>query len=207
MQPPPEGAWGLPETTLRTFPGYGPDVEKNRAEARDIMKSLGYGPDKPLVMKVASRDIEIYRDPAVILIDQIKQIGIQAELEVVDTALWYRKLARGDYAVGLNLTGNAVDDPDSNFVENYSCKSERNYTQYCNPEVDRLLALQSKESDKQKRKEIVWQVEKLLVDDAARPIIDHNINATCWHPYVKGWMVKDNAIYNNTRFEDLWLDK
>ena len=38
--------------------------------------------------------------------------------------------------MGLNLTGSAVDDPDVNLVENYSCKSERNYTQYCNADVD-----------------------------------------------------------------------
>ena len=31
---------------LKTLPGYGPDVAKNRAEAREIMKKLGYGPDK-----------------------------------------------------------------------------------------------------------------------------------------------------------------
>ena len=36
------------EDMLQTLPGYGPDVEKNRAEAREIMKKLGYGPDKPL---------------------------------------------------------------------------------------------------------------------------------------------------------------
>ena len=33
---------------LQTLPGYGPDVEKNRAEARKIMEKLGYGPDRRL---------------------------------------------------------------------------------------------------------------------------------------------------------------
>jgi ABC-type transport system substrate-binding protein len=207
MLPAPQGEWGMPKEVLEKLTGYGGTVEQNQAEARKIMEKLGYSKDKPLKVKVATRNIATYRDAAVILIDQLKSIYIDGELENVDTPQWFPKVARKDYAVGLNLTGVSVDDPDANLIENYSCKSERNYTQYCNPEVDRLLAAQSKESDKQKRKEIVWQVEKLLVDDAARPIIDHNINATCWHPYVKGFMVKDNAIYNNTRFEDLWLDK
>jgi ABC-type transport system substrate-binding protein len=207
MLPAPQGEWGMPKEVLEKLTGYGGTVEQNQAEARKIMEKLGYSKDKPLKVKVATRNIATYRDAAVILIDQLKAIYIDGELENVDTPQWFPKVARKDYAVGLNLTGVSVDDPDANLVENYSCKSERNYTQYCNPEVDRLIALQSKEGDKQKRKEIVWQIEKILVDDAARPIIDHNINATCWHPYVKGWMVKDNAIYNNTRFEDLWLDK
>ena len=34
MLPPPDGAWGIPREVLQTLPGYGPDVEKNRVEAR-----------------------------------------------------------------------------------------------------------------------------------------------------------------------------
>ena len=71
----------------------------------------------------------------------------------------------------MNVTGVCVDDPDGNIVENYSCKSERNYTQYCNADVDKLLAAQSRELDKEKRKKIVWEIERLLVEDAARPSI------------------------------------
>src|SRR5882762_2109528 len=35
MLPPPEGQWGMPADILQTLPGYGPDVAKNRAEARN----------------------------------------------------------------------------------------------------------------------------------------------------------------------------
>jgi peptide/nickel transport system substrate-binding protein len=43
MQPLPEGLWGIPEEVLKTLPGYDPDVQKNRGEAREIMRNLGYG--------------------------------------------------------------------------------------------------------------------------------------------------------------------
>src|SRR6266568_5634985 len=48
MQPLPEGVRGMPLEVLKTLPGYDPDVQKNRAEARQIMQKLGYGPDKRL---------------------------------------------------------------------------------------------------------------------------------------------------------------
>ena len=70
----------------QTLPGYGPDVHKNRAEAREIMQKLGYGPDNTLKIKVSTRNFPLYRDPAVILIDQLKEIYIDGELELVDTA-------------------------------------------------------------------------------------------------------------------------
>ena len=38
----------MPPDMLATLPGYDPDVAKNRAEAREIMEKLGYGPDKRL---------------------------------------------------------------------------------------------------------------------------------------------------------------
>src|SRR5262245_23365901 len=207
MMPPPEGRWGMPASMLKSLPGYGDDVEKSRVEARKIMEDLGYSEAKPLSIKVSTRNIAVYRDPAVILIDQLKKIYVNAELENVDTPQWFPKVARKDYSVGLNLTGTSVDDPDNNMVENYTCKSERNYTEYCNPEVDKLIFAQSKEQDRAKRKDMVWQIEKLLVEDGARPIIEHDTGGTCWHPYVKGFTMHDNSIYNNTRLEDVWLDK
>jgi ABC-type transport system substrate-binding protein len=207
MLPGPEGQWAMPPEELAQLPGYSADIAGNLAEAQKIMAGLGYGPGKPLKVKVSVRNIAIYRDPAVILIDQLKKIHIQGELEAIDTTVWYAKVQRRDYSVSLNLTGVAVDDPDVNLIENYTCKSERNYTQYCNPEVDKLIFQQSQEIDAGKRKHLVWEVERKLAEDVVRPIIFHNRAATCWHPHVKGVVLHENSIYNNWRLEDVWLDK
>jgi peptide/nickel transport system substrate-binding protein len=207
MLPPPGGVWGMPKEMLETIAGYGPDIEANRAQARKLMEKAGYGPNKHLQVKVATRNIAVYRDPAVILIDQLKSIYIDAELEIVDTAQWFPKIARKDYALGLNLTGNAVDDPDQSFYENYSCGSERNYTNYCNKDIEKLFDQQSVETDGAKRKKLVWEIDKQLQEDVARPIIFHGRGGTCWQPYVKGVTVMVNSSYNGYRYEDVWLDK
>jgi peptide/nickel transport system substrate-binding protein len=207
MQPAPEGLWAMPKDMMETIPGYGPDVNANREDARKLMQKAGYGPDKHLQIKVSTRNIPIYRDPAVILIDQLKAIYIDAELEVVDTAQWFPKVARKDYTLGLNLTGNAVDDPDQSFYENYSCGSERNYTNYCNKDIEKLFDQQSMETDVQKRKTLVWEIDKKLQDDVARPIIFYGRSGTCWQPYVKGVTVMVNSSYNGYRYEDVWFDK
>src|SRR5438128_665681 len=57
LQPPPGGSWGMPADVLQTLPGYGTDVPKNRAEAREIMHKLGYGADHRLKIKVSTRDL------------------------------------------------------------------------------------------------------------------------------------------------------
>ena len=207
MQPLPEGLWGMPPEVLNMLPGYDPDVQKNRSEAREIMHKLGYGPEKRLAIKVSTRNVPPYRDPAVILTDQLKEVFIDGELEIVETASWFPKVARKDYTIGANLTGGGVDDPDQQFYENYACGSPRNYTGYCNTELERLFDRQSAEADEGKRKKLVWEIERKLAEDGARPIIFYNRFAYCWQPRVKGWTMMVNSIINNWRMEDVWLDK
>jgi peptide/nickel transport system substrate-binding protein len=87
------------------------------------------------------------------------------------------------------------------------CGSERNYTGYCNPEVDKLIDQQSAEPDVEKRRQIVWKIEKFLAEDGGRPIIFHPRSVTCSYPYVKGITVGVNSPYNQWRMEDAWLDR
>jgi peptide/nickel transport system substrate-binding protein len=206
MLPPPGGLWGLPPEMLQTLPGYGPDVKGNRAEARKLMEKHGYGPDKRLPVKVATRNIAQYRDPAVILIDQMKEIYIDGELDTVETANWFPKIARKDFMVGANLSGSGVDDPDAYFYEHYACGSERNYTNYCNPELEKMYDQQSVEPHQEKRKKLVWDIDRQLQEDAARPIIYQYRLGTCHYPRVHGITMMVNSIFNGWRFDDAWLE-
>jgi peptide/nickel transport system substrate-binding protein len=207
MQPLPEGVWGMPPDVLKSLPGYDPDIKKNRAAAQEIMRKHGYGPDKPLTLKVSTRNVPPFRDPAVILTDQLKEIFVDGELDLVETAIWYPKMYRKDFTLGLNLTGGGVDDPDQQFYESYGCGSPRNYTGYCNAGIEQMFERQSLEPDPAKRKPLVWDAERRLAEDGARPIIFYNRFAYCWQKEVKGWTVMGNSIINNFRLEDVWLDR
>jgi peptide/nickel transport system substrate-binding protein len=207
MLPPPEGIWGIPVEQLQPFPGYGPDVEKSREEARGIMKKLGYGPGNPLKVKLSVRNIAGYRDPGTILIDQLKSIWIDAEMETIETANWIPKLMRKDYTLAISLSGSAVDDPDQIFYESYVCKSPRNYAGYCDHDMEALVDKQSIEPDPDKRKQIVWEIERKMAADVVRPVIYHSRAATCWQPYVKNITQMSNSAYNSWRLEDAWLDR
>ena len=206
LLPPPDGQWGLTPEMLKSITGYG-DVAKARDEARALMKQAGYGPDKPLKIKVSTRNIATFRDPAVLLIDQLKHIWIDAELEIIDTAVYYNRVFKKDYAVALNLTGSAVDDPDVTLFEGYACGSLRNYNGYCNPKMTALFEAQSQELDQKKRHEMVWEIDRLLQEDIARPIIRNGYAASCAQPHVKNLTIMTNSIYNGWRFEDVWLDR
>ena len=206
MQPPPEGLWGMPPDMLGALPGYDPDVQKNRIEARRIMDKVGYGPNNRLKVKLTVRDLPYLRDPAVILIDQLKEVYIDGDLETIDTVNWLPKVLRRDYAVALT-PGGAGSDPDQSLYLSYRCGGELNYNGYCNLEVDELIDRQSAEADQTKRKRLIWEIEKKLAEDGARPIIFYDRRATCWQPQVKGLTIMVNSIFNGARMEDVCLDK
>ena len=63
------------------------------------------------------------------------------------------------------------------------------------------------QADPEKRKRIVWQLERILAETAIRPVIFYPAGGTCRQPWVKGLTIMVNSIYNGWRFEDVWLDK
>src|SRR5438105_8121425 len=101
----------MPTDLGRALPGYGPDVAARRAEARKLMKKLGYGPNNRLQTKVTTRNVPPYRDPAILLIDQLKEIYIDGELELLDTTQWYPRITRKEFTIVLNLITNAGGGP------------------------------------------------------------------------------------------------
>ena|SRR5690242_14031909 len=100
-----------------------------------------------------------------------------------------------------------IDDPDQQLYEIYACSAERNYSGYCSRELDELFDRQSMEANQEKRRQPVWEIDKRLQQDGARPIIWYNVGATCWRPHVKRLTTMINSIYNGWRFEEVWLDK
>src|SRR6266550_6624995 len=188
-------------------PGCGDCRPKSCRRCRVTGRMSKRTAQKRLAVQVQTRNIAQYRDPAVILIDQMKQIYIDGDLDVVETANWFPKIARKDYTIAGNLTGSGVDDPDAYFYEHYACGSERNYTNYCNPELEKMSEQQSQESDQQKRKKLVWEIDRRLQEDAARPMIYHYRLGTCWYPRVKNITIMHNSIFNGWRFEEAWLDR
>src|SRR3546814_8500506 len=105
------------------------------------------------------------------MIDHLSQIFIAGEIDVLDTSVWYTQLARKDFTVAMNVSGIGIDDTDVVFYEGYACGSQRNYTNYCNRELQAKLDEQSATHDHEERKKLVWEINHRLQEDGARPVI------------------------------------
>ena len=206
MAPRPAGVWGLLEKDLLALPGNGKDAKAEKAKARKLLAEAGFGPNKPLQVEMVTRAIAIYVDMASFVINELKQVGIEASLRQIETAQWHAMATRGEYQIGANLTGIGPDDPDANFYENYWCGSARNYTHYCNEQVQAMFDQQSQETDAKKRQTLVNAIQKKLEEDAARPILNWRIDYFTHWPHVKG-LIPQNSVYNYGRMQEVWRDK
>ena len=154
LMPPPQGIWGLPERELRTLPGYrGPSADK--AEARRLLAAAGYGPGKPLRVELVTRTIAIYVDLASFVADQLRLVGVEATVKQIDTARGSRPWPGASTRSAPTSPRPASTIPTRYLYENYKCGASRNYTDYCNEEMDRLIDQQSQELDRAKRLKLV----------------------------------------------------
>jgi peptide/nickel transport system substrate-binding protein len=201
----PYGAWGLLDKEVRTLAGYR-DPARDKAEARALLAPAGFGPGKPLRVELVTRSFAIYLDLASFVADQLRQVGVEATLKQIETAQYFPLLTRREYQIGANLTASGIDDPDGYFFENYKCGAGRNYTDYCNEAMDRMIDAQSQELNRDKRLKLVWEIQRKLEADVARPMLGwRNEYFTQW-PHVKN-LVPHNSLYNYGRMQEVWLDK
>jgi peptide/nickel transport system substrate-binding protein len=82
-----------------------------------------------------------------------------------------------------------------------------NWSAYCDPAVDELIERQSREAEFDRRRVVLWEIERKLAADDARPIILHHNGGTCRQPYAEGLTFMANSPFNSWGTEDVWLDR
>ncbi len=205
MLPKPYGVWGLPAAEQAKIPGFG-DPVKQKAEARKLLAGAGYGPAKPLKLTVSTRAVPSYVDITSYVIDQLKQVGIEATMEQVESGVWFAKMTRHEFDLAVDQTGIGPDDPDARLFEGFKCGSPRNYSTYCSEEVDAMIDKQSATVDQDKRLKLVQEIDRRLQLDGARFMLGHSKEYYLIQPYVKN-LVPHQSVYNFGRMQEVWLDK
>ena len=204
LMPRPHGVWGLLDEDLRALPGHAPAQDK--ARAKKLLAEAGFGPGKPLKVEMLTRALPAFVDLASFVVNELKQVGVEATVRQVESAQWFPLQTRGEFQIGVDRTGVEPDDPDADFYENYGCRSPRNYTGYCNDEITRLIDQQSQELDPARRRGLVHALQKKLEEAAVRPALCWRLDYFSAWPYVKN-LVPHHSLYGWGRLQEVWLDK
>jgi peptide/nickel transport system substrate-binding protein len=205
LLPPPDGAWGLSEEQIASVEGY-QDAAKSKEAARAILRELGYSETHKLAVTVSTRQIANYVDVATWLLGELGQIYMEPKLEIVETGLWFGRMTRREYTIGMNRTGSGLDDPDVTYYENFFCGLGRNYTEYCNKDFEAMVDRQSQMTDLAARKALVLDIERKLIQDVARISLGFASDYHAHRSFVKNY-IGHQTTYSNARMQEVWLDR
>src|SRR5881296_1579208 len=199
----PATEWAMSEGELQKLPGFGKDMEKNRAEAKRLLAEAGYPNGFKVVLK--NRNIKIpYQDFAVFVIQEWRKIGVEAEHRPLETAAWFADgRDTASFELIINGTFNYMDDPDL-FLERYTTGDPNNWGRFSDPRIDDLFARQTRALDPSERKRLVNELEKIVLENA------YHIPGLWWARSMVHWAKVKNYVappnhYSNQKLQDVWL--
>jgi peptide/nickel transport system substrate-binding protein len=195
--------WAMADTELQTFPGFGRDMEKNRAEAKRLLAEAGYPNGLKFVLK--NRNVRVpYIDFGVFAIQEWRKLGIEAEHRPLETATWFADgRDKGNFEVIVSGVFGFNDDPDF-FLQRYTSGDPNNWGRFSDPRIDDLYARQARTLDPAERKRLVGEIQKIVLDNA------YYLPGLWWRRSVVHWAKVKNYVappnhYSNQKLQDVWL--
>jgi peptide/nickel transport system substrate-binding protein len=201
----PDSEWGMARAELEQLPGFWPDPEKSRAEAKRLLAEAGYPNGLKLVLK--NRNVKLpYQDFAVFLIQEWRKIGVEVENRPLETAAWFNDGQNtGNFELIVAPTVEFMDDPDQ-FLGRYATGSTQNWGRFSDPRIDDLFSRQARSLDPVERKKLVNEIEKIVLQNGYyMPGLWWRRNLVHWTK-VKNYIAPPNH-YTNQKLQDVWLSE
>nr|NIS83488.1 hypothetical protein [Anaerolineales bacterium] len=178
------------------LPGYNPDVTApgyDPVGALEALSASSYGGADALpeiIFTISGSGFDIPPSAAVLMDMWEKNLGVEVTLEQLDWDSFLDELHRGNHGQMVNI-GWCADYPDpENFADIlFHSGSKMNHGHYSNPEVDVLLEQARVEEDFEKRKDLYWRIERMIIDDFSNVFLGHSrAYFVVLKPYIKGYV-------------------
>jgi peptide/nickel transport system substrate-binding protein len=177
-----------------------PDVER----AKELMAEAGHADGFSTTITSWSQ-YSFLSNAAVVLQEQLRQIGIEAELNLVENATMFEQVydpATRDYEIA--VTGDsAYVDPNTLILQNFKTDESNNFVNYSNPKVDELIEQGIASTDQEERAGIYQEMQKILLEDLPWVNLFVADQYEAMKEYVQGYVHIPNG--SNISFRTTWL--
>ena len=191
----PHTPFALPLDELKQHPQFGPEAKRFLAEA-------GYV--NGLEVEYQVRRGPLYERGALSRQNDLKKVGINLKIVLLDTAANRERHEKGDFQVYTAPSSVAMDDPDLYYAR-FTCDAPSNFGRYCNPAFDQLFDQQSQIFDVAKRAEMTRQMERILLEDLPDDRGYYWKSSMGYWNRVKNWPpLLATTVYNYGKFEQVW---
>ena len=203
----------IPEAEMLALPGYrqvdGKKHPDDIAEARKLMEAEGYGAGNPLKAELVFAPIIYWADAAQIIKQQMKDIYVDFTLRSTDIGTETNELRSGTHEAGMYGMGGMIFDPDDRLQSNYT-KVDRNYHFWSDPVTDDLFKKQQRELDFEKRKAIVQEIQRIILNGSPGAI-EYTVSSfgRAVHKKIRttaGPFVNGASLYGTLKHEHEWVD-
>ena len=152
----------------------------------------GYGPD--------------FMDAVQIQVKNWKAAGIDAELKLKEYGAFISTTIYGKFDhMYLGLRG-AWTDPEAYFYRPYMPGQPLNVLNVNDPKLTDMINLQRRTFDVTKRKQIVFDIQRYLAEQAYFGVNGSSKVVSAWEPYIKNYMPNNGFDYGG-RLMAVWIDK
>ncbi len=175
---------GFPSFDSSLVKGYHYDP----AKALELLKEAGY-PNGTGMAPIKLLTVPIYGDLASYIANELRQIGINVDVEIIQKSLLLEQTAKSE---ALFFRGSWIADyPDAeNFLSVFYGKNPAppNYTRYQNPKYDLLYEKALAEKNDSLRWIIYREADQLMIKDAPVVPLWYDMVIRLVQPYVKGFV-------------------
>src|SRR5262245_65414878 len=116
----PHTPFALPLEELKQYPQYRDNMAKRQAEAKRLLAEAGY--PKGLDVELVLRRGPLYERGALSRQDDLKKVGINIKITLLDTAGFRDRTEKGDFQAFTVLAAVGVDDPDVYYAR-FTCNA------------------------------------------------------------------------------------
>ena len=204
----PATVWAIPSTSPWHI-GL-PEVKRDPAKAKALLKESGVDPK--IQIELTARKGE--EQEMQVIERQLTSAGFNVKLEFLSGGKMSRKRRSGDFM--LTFSGaEPVKDPADAYPFRFSClegkrpKRILNYSGYCNPEFDKLVAQANKIQDEKERYKIYEKAIRIIHDDLPEIPLVFVPRYFAFHKKVHGFTTDDGARFNMTTggLSHTWIEK
>jgi peptide/nickel transport system substrate-binding protein len=144
---------------------YSANIEK----AKELLAEAGYPNGFSFTITVPS-NYQFHVDTAQVMVEQLKQIGVTAEIKLVEWASWISDVytARNYESTVIGLDANMTP---SNVMFRYVSTDPKNFLNYSNAEYDELYAKAYTTTNDEEKVAYYKQLQDILAKDAASVFI------------------------------------
>ncbi|MBI2909105.1 MAG: ABC transporter substrate-binding protein [Chloroflexi bacterium] len=200
----PKGVWGIPEEEMARRPGYRQPKEEDVARAKSLLTEAGYA--SGFKTQVLVRKGVESEQQGVVIKDQLARIGIEATLDVRDSADNQDRVNRRDFDLHSRIFTDPLDDPDTTFSAYYVTGGSMNYGEFSDKTIDELFAKQAAMLDQKARKEVVLDIQRRILDQVMYFVLFWDTYNLGFWKEVRGYM-PGFGPYSHNNLDHVWLAK